>query len=566
MKIAIYSRKSKFTGKGESVENQIRMCKEYIHAQKIKFGGFCEEDLSIFEDEGYSGKDLDRPQFQKMMALVRQKRFDYIICYRLDRISRSVSDFSALVETFNRLNVSLICIKEEFDTKTPMGAFMMTMLSALAQLERQTIAERVRDNMMMLARTGRWLGGTAPTGFAARREVAAPSEDGKEKTFCSLTWDSGEINTVRTIFTKYLELDSLRGVSKYLREKQLRSRNGKPFTAFGIKSILQNPVYCTADRESLRYFLQKGSKVCFDENDCSGRYGLIAYNKRDYAHRPSPRLNESQWIVAVGKHRGIISGRGWVSVQKSLERNARPSLSQPRQHNDYALFSGLLVCSKCHERMFAKRRSNNSRLFDYICSGKLKGGTEVCSCRNLNGPETDRLLGSRLSEYLVEGPETWKQFEKLKREIQSSGEESPVKAIERQIAEKRLQMERYLKALGQSEIEPALFNLINSKIPALTEQVRLLERNREDLAARGKNRETERFSTDILIRSLSSLKSCFPELTVFERRRLVRALVDRIEWDGAGLRVFLRCKPEEPGSRPAAPGKVAFSAEAHSPL
>ena len=95
MRIAIYTRKSVYTGKGESIENQIEMCKEYI---SLKIKDSHEADIIIYEDEGYSGKNTERPKLQKMLKDIRKERFDYVICYRLDRISRSVSDFSNLIE------------------------------------------------------------------------------------------------------------------------------------------------------------------------------------------------------------------------------------------------------------------------------------------------------------------------------------------------------------------------------------------------------------------------------------------------------------------------------------
>ena len=129
MRFFIYSRKSVYTGKGESVENQIEMCKQYIRS---KFPDVVEDAITIYEDEGFSAKDTIRPQFQRMLQDIRERKPDYIVCYRLDRISRSVSDFSALIEELNDRNISFICIKEEFDTSKPMGKAMMYIASVFA--------------------------------------------------------------------------------------------------------------------------------------------------------------------------------------------------------------------------------------------------------------------------------------------------------------------------------------------------------------------------------------------------------------------------------------------------
>ena len=158
MKLAIYSRKSKFTGKGDSIENQVQLCTEYAKNLGVT-------DILVYEDEGFSGKNINRPQFMKMMEDAKLKKFDTIICYRLDRISRNVSDFSSLIDELSSLSIGFISIKEQFDTTTPMGRAMMFISSVFAQLERETISERVRDNMRELAKDGKWLGGQLPLGY-----------------------------------------------------------------------------------------------------------------------------------------------------------------------------------------------------------------------------------------------------------------------------------------------------------------------------------------------------------------------------------------------------------------
>ena len=115
-KIAIYSRKSRFTGKGESIENQIELCRQYIH---IHFTDIKDEDILIYEDEGFSGGNTERPQFKKMMKDAREHDFSAIVCYRLDRISRNIGDFAKLIEELNALQISFVSIKEQFDTSSP---------------------------------------------------------------------------------------------------------------------------------------------------------------------------------------------------------------------------------------------------------------------------------------------------------------------------------------------------------------------------------------------------------------------------------------------------------------
>ena len=123
--VAIYTRKSKFTGKGESIGNQVEMCKAYVLS---KFGKEYVDRCVIFEDEGFSGGNLHRPAFQQMMKEVREHKFEKIIVYRLDRISRNINDFTGLINELDRLDVSFVSIREDFDTKTSMGRAMMLII------------------------------------------------------------------------------------------------------------------------------------------------------------------------------------------------------------------------------------------------------------------------------------------------------------------------------------------------------------------------------------------------------------------------------------------------------
>ena len=156
IRIAIYSRKSKYSDKGDSVGNQIEIAMEYIKTNYLPKE--YDVEIAIFEDDGFSGGTIDRPKFQEFLFKESEEPFDVLICYRLDRISRNIADFSNLINKLTNLGTDFVSIKEQFDTKTPMGRAMMYIASVFAQLEREVIAERIRDNLIELAKTGRWLG------------------------------------------------------------------------------------------------------------------------------------------------------------------------------------------------------------------------------------------------------------------------------------------------------------------------------------------------------------------------------------------------------------------------
>ncbi len=538
MRVFIYSRKSVCTGKGESIENQIEMCRQYIFA---KVPGADDTSVTVYEDEGFSAKNTDRPQFQQMLRDIKLKKPDFVVCYRLDRISRNVSDFSSLIEDLNDRSISFVCIKEEFDTSKPMGKAMMYIASVFAQLERETIAERVRDNMLMLARTGRWLGGTTPTGFTSEKlqEIII---DGKVKTSCKLKDNPDELHAVDAMFEKFLELRSVSGVSKYLIKQGIKSRNGKYYSLLGIKQILQNPVYCIADKDALDYFTAQNSDVCFEEKDCSDKYGLLAYNKRDYKKKHAPRQSMDKWIIAIGKHKGRVSGKKWIAVQNIIEDNIPTGKKPAKMHNDYSLLSGLIYCDKCKNRMFAKQRSGkggNPDLYDYVCSSKLRGGTSLCDCQNIGGVLADDLVCEYLMKYTDESSSIFKLLEKLKRDLQGQTRENPIDSIDTRIKKCNEEMDNLVNTLSQSNLGSAFIQRVNARINELDKELSELTKERDRLQKDVNLIADKEIQIDMLAGALASLKNNFASLSVHEKRILIKLLVKKIVWDGKDLHIFI---------------------------
>ena len=534
MNFAVYSRKSVFTGKGESIENQVEMCRQYIFS---KFNNVSDNNINVYEDEGFSGKNTARPQFQKMINDIRQKQINCVVCYRLDRISRSVSDFSSLIEELSDRNVSFISIKEEFDTSTPMGKAMMYIASVFAQLERETLAERVRDNMLMLARSGRWLGGTTPMGFTSEK-VNEIYMDGKTRYSCKLKINLDEIKIVKIIYNKFLDLRSLSGVSKYMIKQNIKNRHGKYFSILGIKEILQNPVYCTADKDARDYFAAHKSDVSFEEKECSKKYGLLSYNKRDYKKKPTPRQPVNKWIIAIGKHKGIICGKQWVTVQNILNEN-KPISKAIKAHNDYSLLSGMIVCSKCKSRMYSKIRNNNRNSYDYICQNKMRGGIALCDCPNLNGQQADDTVCKYLSEYTVEKSDLSKCLEKLKNDLKNETEEDDINILETKINKCTQEMDNLIEALSQKKLSTSLIERVNQKVTALDNKIKQLNDKKAELQSSIKNVSQKKIQLDMIAAALSNLKNNFQYLTINEKRTLIKLLVQKIEWNGKDLYIFI---------------------------
>ena len=384
MKFAIYSRKSKTTDKGESIGNQVEMCKSYINANDSGE----EHEFLIYEDEGFSGKNTKRPEFLRMMQDAKKKAFQQVVVYRLDRISRNIVDFMTITEKLQSSGIGFISINERFDTTTPMGRAMMQIAAVFAQLERETIAERVQDNMLMLSYTGRWLGGKTPFGFSGER-IMQNKELGVEKSYSRLV-PNDEMEIVRLVFEKYEEFGSFHAVQVYLHERRLLDKNASRTTDFFIRNLLSNPVYCAADEAARSYFEELGSKVAGEAALWDGRHGIMPYNRHSEKKEGTFQREVKEWVLAVGEHEGTIEGERFVRIQRRIAANKERYNSFTSATNDYALLSGLLYCAKCGKRMYTKPQNKKGRgasaaSWFYVCETQKKYTSKACSCRAVMG-------------------------------------------------------------------------------------------------------------------------------------------------------------------------------------
>lgn len=530
VRIAIYSRKSKFTGKGESVENQIELCRQYI---RTHFPDADENCLMIYEDEGYSGGHTDRPRFKAMMRDAHNRMFSAIICYRLDRISRNIGDFAKLIEELESLNVSFVSIKEQFDTSSPIGRAMMYISSVFSQLERETIAERIRDNMLELAKTGRWLGGTTPTGYESV-PVESVTVDGKVHKAYKLSSIPSEIAIVQLIFRKFLELNSLTKVETYLLQNHILTKNGKNFTRFSIRTILDNPVYVIADENSFEYFEKLQVEIFGGKESFDGKHGIMAYNKTIQKKGQANQIrSKSEWIIAPGRHDGAVDSSEWIQAQVLLEQNKSKSYRKPK--SSASLLSGMLYCAcGAHMRPKQSRRLNkdNEFVFSYLCETKEKSLSRLCNLKNPSGNTLDRLVCEAIKNLPTDLNIFITEFESVKERISLFEDEADAE-LERMkitLADTEKEINTLVTALSRSpesthEYFTKQIKVLHEKSTSLRQKVsELLEKTENDM-----------LSDDVftnMLNTLSAFGKTFDVLNVEQKRAILRSLVSKVVWNG----------------------------------
>lgn len=344
--IAIYTRQSIEKKDSVSIETQIDICKKEINTINSGF--------KIYEDKGFSGKNIDRPAFQQLISEIKHGAIDTVIVYRLDRISRSVLDFANIIDILQQHNVNFISATERFDTSAPVGKAMLYIVMVFAQLERETIAERVKDNYYLRGETGAWGGGPAPLGYSNTKNII----NGKKTATIT---QNNDIVTVIRIFNEYGSTDkSLSDIAK-----ELRIDSNEMWNNIKLSRILHNPTYVQADVDIYHYYISKG---CIIESDISlfnGINGINIYGKRD---RNANKYNnlENQHI-AVGYHKGIIPSELWLNCQNKLEKNIQIKNNGKGKHT---WLTGLVKCGYC-ERALVVKKYKDIKYFS--CSGRASG-------------------------------------------------------------------------------------------------------------------------------------------------------------------------------------------------
>jgi DNA invertase Pin-like site-specific DNA recombinase len=236
---AIYTRVSTDHGLEQdfnSLDAQREACEAYVKSQAHEGWTLLRD---CFDDGGFSGGSMDRPALRRLLEAIRNRRINIIVVYKVDRLTRSLADFAKLIELFDKYDVSFVSITQSFNTTSSMGRLTLNVLLSFAQFERELTGERIRDKIAASKKKGIWVGGVVPLGYRV--------EDGK------LVIDPSEAETVRSIFERYLVLESLPELQRELRESGTLTRRrelatgkvigGVALTNGALAYLLRNRVY-----------------------------------------------------------------------------------------------------------------------------------------------------------------------------------------------------------------------------------------------------------------------------------------------------------------------------------
>ena len=341
---AIYTRKSTDEGldrEFNSLDAQRESSEAYVVSQQHE-GWICLPDQ--YDDGGYTGGNMDRPALQRLLADVAAGKVDCIVVYKVDRLSRSLMDFSRLVELFDKHGVSFVSVTQQFNTTHSMGRLTLNILLSFAQFEREIISERTRDKMAATRRKGKWSGGHPVLGYDVvdRKLVVNPVE-----AAC-----------VRQIFELYLQYGSLIATIQELNRREWKTKcwtikkggqsGGRPFDKGNLHGLLTNVLYI----------------------------GQVRYKAE--VHR--------------GEHTGIVEPDLFERVQALLRENARTD-SEVARTQFGALLTGLLRCVPCACSMpHTHTVKRNTRYRYYVCLHAQKQGWSACPSQSVPAARIERFV------------------------------------------------------------------------------------------------------------------------------------------------------------------------------
>jgi site-specific DNA recombinase len=365
---AVYTRKSSEEGldmEFNSLDAQRESCEAYIASQRSESWVLVPDR---YDDGGVSGGTLERPALMRLVKDIDAGLIDVVVVYKIDRLSRSLTDFSKLVELFEVNDVTFVSVTQSFNTTTSMGRLTLNILLSFAQFEREVIGERIRDKFAASRRKGMWMGGTVPFGYRVENRKLLIREP--------------EATVVRDVFDRFIKVGSAMQLARTLNAEGVTSRSGKPMDKGMLYKMLNNRVYVGE-----------------------------AVHKGD---------------VYPGEHQAIIRRDTWDKVHSILAHGPRTSGMQTRSQTP-ALLKGLLFAPNGLAMTPTHTRKKGKLYRYYVTTSVLKLGPDTCSIRRLPAAEIEEAVVDQVRA-LLQTPEMIVRTAAAAKELDSAITEEDVRS------------------------------------------------------------------------------------------------------------------------------------------
>ncbi len=496
VRCAVYTRKSTEEGLEQefnSLDAQRESGEAYVAAQKHE-GWVCLSDR--YDDGGYTGGNMERPALRRLLADIDAGKIDCVVVYKVDRLSRSLMDFARIMQVFDGRNVSFVSVTQQFNTTHSMGRLTLNILLSFAQFEREIISERTRDKIAAARKKGKFSGGLPLLGYDIRSSPVG----------AKLVVNEEEARRVRGIFELYKDRQALIPVvtelsergwcnKQWVTKKAGQSRGGRPFDKTSLYRLLTNKTYV----------------------------GLTTHKGEAYE----------------GEHTGIVPAALFHRVQAILRRNGNTGGAGVR--NRYgALLKGILSCSCCRCSMMhtysvkrAEGAGGSKRYRYYVCVQAQKRGWATCATKSVPAAQIEQFVVEQIKG-IGKDPAV---LEGTLRQVRQQAEKALVDARAEQRAFER-ELTRHHGALKKLIATPD-----PGRLADISDRVQDTERRLAALREHIQKLERERVDDQEVKAALAAFDPVWEQLAPREQARVIRLLVDRVEYDGRDQTVSISFHP-----------------------
>ena len=489
-----------------------------LDAQKARMKAYADfNDYQIvgeYEDAGKSGKSIEgRASFCRMMEDIKSGKdgVAYVLVFKLSRFGRNAADVLSTLQVMQDFGVNLICVEDGIDSSKDAGKLMISVLSAVAEIERENIRVQTMEGRIQKAREGRWNGGFAPYGYRLVDGVLQINED--------------EAPAIRTIFEQYVTTDTgANGLSKYLEthgfQKLARQNGTSPlFSATLIRAILKNPVYC--------------GKIAFGRRKLEKIHGT----RNEYHQVP-----QENYLLVDGLHKGIVSEELWNAAQVKLLAQSKRYEPVNRSKTEQAhLLSALVKCPICGAGMYSnkctKRKKDGTpyKSFSYYsCKHRKMQRGQKC---DFNKQIQEEVLDNAVVEVIIKLVSNPKFAAMMQAKINSKVDTT---AIEQEIAAAEKQLRQYYSV--KSKIMEEIDTLdpddrhyimrksdLDERLYRMYDKIEEAENNLMEARAKKQAIEADKITGDNIYKVLICFEKLFDVMNPLERKKLMEHLISEIQ-------------------------------------
>lgn len=497
IRCAIYTRKSTTEGLEQefnSLDAQRESCSSYIASQRHE--GWVEVDKH-YDDGGFTGGNMERPALKQLLDDIKARKIDCVVVYKVDRLSRSLMDFSRIMDALDKTGVSFVSVTQQFNTTSSMGRLTLNILFSFAQFEREIISERTRDKMAAARRKGKYIGGRPILGYDLDRATK------------KLVVNEIEAERVRQIFQLYLESEGLSGTldaiaSRGWRSKKWVTKSGKllgggPFYKTTLHALLTNAIYL----------------------------GKVTYREEVYE----------------GEQQAIVDPAVFAEVKKKL-RAGRVSLGDRVYGKSRGVLAGLLRCTACNSLMTHSTSGGNGRGKQYryyVCNRASKRGHKTCVRPSLPAEEVERFVIAQLGSLTIDEALLHETCLRVSRSIADKGEhlQKELELLTPNLSNAERAIEALSIPTGDAKRDASRLESLAS----LTEQQTRDIRRRNELQVQLAKLQDGAPDRLTIVNAVKNLQSLWEQLTVGERTRLISQLVTQIDHDPSDSTLSITLSP-----------------------